>query len=220
MKLAGVLNIVVGTSTLIFTKQSAQLFHGRGYQFANLEQEIYFRALFGFVLLFGFIYLWVARETQRYSGIIVLSALGKLSFYGFTTFLYLYNRLTMTGLTAASLNDLLMAGLFLWIASTSPEKVSENENSRTSLKESEDPQWKNITDRVKPATGWSVDTLRWITERRFGQPLENLRVIGHHGWLLFGLTMAETAFDNFDGISNRLQSLISLRVAQIVGCPW
>lgn len=50
--------------------------------------------------------------------------------------------------------------------------------------------------------------------------METLGIIGHHGWLLFGITMAETAFDNFDAIDDRLQSLISLQVAQIVGCPW
>lgn len=73
---------------------------------------------------------------------------------------------------------------------------------------------------IPPASGLGVSTLSWMTERQFGQPLETLKLVGHHSWLLFGTSMMEMSVDNFDSLDERLHSLISLRVAQIVGCPW
>lgn len=73
---------------------------------------------------------------------------------------------------------------------------------------------------LPPASGLSVSALSWMTKQQFGQPLETLKLVGHHPWLLFGISMMETAVDQFDSLSERLHSLIALRVAQIVGCPW
>jgi hypothetical protein len=79
---------------------------------------------------------------------------------------------------------------------------------------------RGILKRITPARGWITRIMKWMTERQFGQPLENLSIVGHHGWALFGASMYEMAVDNFNALNPRLQSLVQLRVAQIVGCPW
>ncbi|MFB6346577.1 MAG: hypothetical protein ABEK50_12535 [bacterium] len=74
--------------------------------------------------------------------------------------------------------------------------------------------------RIPPASSIVGSGLKWMTERQFGKPLKNLDIVGHHGWVMFGAGMYEMAVDQFSAINPRLKSLVQLRVAQIVGCPW
>lgn len=74
--------------------------------------------------------------------------------------------------------------------------------------------------RIDPASGFWTGLLAWMTERQFGQAFDSIRVAGHHGGVLFGSSMYEAAVDGFDALEERLQELISLRAAQMIGCPF
>lgn len=74
--------------------------------------------------------------------------------------------------------------------------------------------------RINPASGFWPGLLSWMTERQYGEPFESIRIAGHHGGVLFGSSMYEAAVDGFDALEERLQELISLRAAQMIGCPF
>lgn len=74
--------------------------------------------------------------------------------------------------------------------------------------------------RINPASGFWTGLLSWMTKRRFGEPFQGIRIAGHHGGVLFGSSMYEAAVDGFDALEKRLQELLSLRAAQMIGCPF
>lgn len=74
--------------------------------------------------------------------------------------------------------------------------------------------------RISPASGFWPGLLSWMIERQFGEPFESIRIAGHHGGVLFGSSMYEAAVDNFGALEERLQELLSLRAAQMIGCPF
>lgn len=76
------------------------------------------------------------------------------------------------------------------------------------------------SDRIGPDRGWFTRLLLWVSERMFGQPLAGIKILGHKPSFLLGITMGEMAVEGFDSLDERLRSLVTLRVAQIVGCPW
>lgn len=84
--------------------------------------------------------------------------------------------------------------------------------------ESYDPDHRS--DRISPHRGWFTRLLLWVSERMFGQPLAGIKILGHKPGFLFGISVTESVVEEFDTLDDRLQSLITLRVAQIVGCPW
>lgn len=74
--------------------------------------------------------------------------------------------------------------------------------------------------RINPASGFWPGLLAWMTKQQFGEAFESVRVAGHHGGVLFGSSMYEAAVDNFDALEERLQKLLALRAAQMIGCPF
>lgn len=124
LQLAGFLNLIVGFMAVFLVKRTSEQFHGTGFRFANLDHRIYFTGFFFFVFVFGLIYFYVARDTNRFSGIIALSSIGKFGVFEFATFLFLQDRVTPYGMTVSTLNDLVMSGIFLWIAFSDPGEAT------------------------------------------------------------------------------------------------
>jgi len=122
VQLAGVWNLMDGLPALLAPAWTASHFHG-GYGFPDSQSRLYFMGLFFFVCLFGLMFLYIARDLERYTGIIVLSAVGKFGIFGFAVIFMMQDQLTTLSMILTSLNGLGMGVVFLWIAASSASSV-------------------------------------------------------------------------------------------------
>ena len=71
-----------------------------------------------------------------------------------------------------------------------------------------------------PPRGLFARIVFWFSRRMLGQVPMSLRVVAHHPRLLTGVAHMERAQTKAKTLPAALRSLVSLRVATLVGCPF
>jgi hypothetical protein len=60
----------------------------------------------------------------------------------------------------------------------------------------------------------------WMTKRQIGRVIEPLKVTALQGHLLWGNSQMEVAMMKMHSVDKALKSLVSIKVATLVGCPF
>ena len=60
----------------------------------------------------------------------------------------------------------------------------------------------------------------WFAKRRFGKVPEPLTVVAHHRWIFRGYSAFELALDRARLVDPRLNALVGLKAAALIGCPF
>jgi hypothetical protein len=60
----------------------------------------------------------------------------------------------------------------------------------------------------------------WMTKRQIGRVIEPLKVTAHHGRLLWANGQMELAQMKMHSVAESLKSLVDLKVATLIGCPF
>ncbi|MEM9494211.1 MAG: hypothetical protein AAGC55_34010, partial [Myxococcota bacterium] len=71
-----------------------------------------------------------------------------------------------------------------------------------------------------PARGLFARVIFWFSRRMLGKVPSSLKVTAHHPALLAGVAHMERAQSKASALPAQLRSLVSLRVATRVGCPF
>ena len=69
-------------------------------------------------------------------------------------------------------------------------------------------------------TSWMVRWIYGVMERRFGKVLTPYTVWAHRPGITLGLGLFMTAIENSKVVDPSIKSLVSLRAAQLIGCPF
>ena len=67
---------------------------------------------------------------------------------------------------------------------------------------------------------WSLKPLYWYLERMFGKVLTPTKVLAHRPGITLAMTAMNAAVEYSHGAPDDVKSLVSLRTAQLVGCPF
>ncbi|MEA2626286.1 MAG: hypothetical protein QOD06_2331 [Candidatus Binatota bacterium] len=67
---------------------------------------------------------------------------------------------------------------------------------------------------------WSVRPLYSATRRMFGKMLEPLAVMARRPGIVWGYSLLTLALERAKGVNPRLKTLVSIRAAQMIGCPF
>jgi alkylhydroperoxidase family enzyme len=68
--------------------------------------------------------------------------------------------------------------------------------------------------------GWSVRWLYWYLRRTFGKMLTPYKVWAHRPGITLGFTAMTAALEYSHGADSITKALVSIRAAQMVGCPF
>jgi hypothetical protein len=60
----------------------------------------------------------------------------------------------------------------------------------------------------------------WMTKRQIGRVIEPLKVTAHQGRLLWANVMMELAQMKMHFVDESLKSLVDIKVATLIGCPF
>ncbi len=67
---------------------------------------------------------------------------------------------------------------------------------------------------------WMVRPLYSYLKRTFGKELTPYKIWAYRPRLLFGFTFAMGAIELSKGLDTQVRSLVSIRTAQVIGCPF
>ena len=70
------------------------------------------------------------------------------------------------------------------------------------------------------ARGIFLRFVYWLTRRKLGKVVEPVRVLAHHPTLLMGVGHMERAFEKSRHLDKSLRSLVQVRAAAMIGCPF
>jgi hypothetical protein len=70
------------------------------------------------------------------------------------------------------------------------------------------------------ARGLFLRFVYWLTRRKVGTVVEPVRVLAHHPTLLMGVGHMERAFEKSRHVDSTLKSLVQVRAAAMIGCPF
>ena len=68
--------------------------------------------------------------------------------------------------------------------------------------------------------GWSVRPLYWYLRRMFGKMLTPYKVWAHRPGITLAMTAMSASFEYSHAAPSDVKSLVSIRAAQMVGCPF
>ena len=67
---------------------------------------------------------------------------------------------------------------------------------------------------------WSLRPLYWYLGRMFGKVLTPIKVLAHRPGVTLAMTAMNAAMEYSHAAPDDVKSLVSLRAAQLVGCPF
>jgi alkylhydroperoxidase family enzyme len=78
--------------------------------------------------------------------------------------------------------------------------------------------------RIEPLNNsqlyWSVRPLFYLMKRMFGRELTPYRVMAYRPKVIWAASLLTQALSSSKPVSPKLKSLMSIRAAQMVGCPF
>ena len=67
---------------------------------------------------------------------------------------------------------------------------------------------------------WTMRPLYWLLKRMFGRVLTPVKVEAHRPGITLAMTAMSAAFEYSHAAPGPIKSLVSIRAAQMIGCPF
>jgi len=72
----------------------------------------------------------------------------------------------------------------------------------------------------KGKEGWLLRFAQRYSKKKVGSELETTAIVGHRSWLLGGAGAYEMASQKMTSVPEKLKSLVDLKAAMMIGCPF
>ncbi len=72
----------------------------------------------------------------------------------------------------------------------------------------------------KGKESWLLRYAQRYSQKKVGSELETAAIMGHHSWLLGGAGAYEMASQRMTAVPEKLKSLVDLKAALMIGCPF
>lgn len=72
----------------------------------------------------------------------------------------------------------------------------------------------------KGQEGWLLRYAKRATKKKVGADIEPVTIMGHQPWLLAGGGAYEMASERMASVPEKLKSLVDIKAAMMIGCPF
>ncbi len=72
----------------------------------------------------------------------------------------------------------------------------------------------------KGKESWLLRCANRFSRKETGSELEPTAIMGHHGWVLGGAGAMELALKRANRVPERLKTLVDIKAAMQIGCPF
>ena len=72
----------------------------------------------------------------------------------------------------------------------------------------------------KGQESWLLRFANRFSRKETGSELEPTAIMGHHGWVLGGVGAMELALKRASRVPERLKTLVDIKAAMQIGCPF
>jgi hypothetical protein len=73
---------------------------------------------------------------------------------------------------------------------------------------------------AKGKENWLLRYANRFSQKKLGSALEPAAIMGHQSWLLGGVGAYEMASERLSSVPARLKSLVDIKAAMMIGCPF